>query len=185
LGERTRKSEATGRRGSPEVVEKRRAARAFNDLLLGRRPGAGDGRTERRRRRLLEELAAGKARGGGKDLTPIDVLSRVQALIELGESIASIRRACPAPPAVDPTPALIENVRRLHRAYGFPLEAYRFVGLGEALLRQAGIDREPLPDSPARRPALARTGPPAKAGPAKVRTRGGDTPRRTTGRGAA
>src|SRR5690348_3780402 len=65
------------RRASADAVEKRRAARRFNDLLLGGdRPG--DGRTERRRRRLLEELAEGVAHRGRRALKPIDVLSRVE-----------------------------------------------------------------------------------------------------------
>ena len=55
----TRGGEAAGgRRGSPEVIAKRRAARLFNDIVLGRKAGAEDGRTERRKRRMLEELAA-------------------------------------------------------------------------------------------------------------------------------
>ena len=52
------------KRGSPEAVEKRRVARMFNDLL-GDKSARNklDGRTEKRRKRLLRELASGKARG--------------------------------------------------------------------------------------------------------------------------
>jgi hypothetical protein len=126
------------RRGSPEVVAKRRAARQFNDVVLGRKPGLGDGRTERRRRRMLEELSAGATRSG-RELTPIEVLTRVQALLELGESLASIRRACPAPRTLEPTPELVDGLRRLQQAYGFTPEVYAFVGLRGATLRKAGI----------------------------------------------
>src|SRR5690349_47190 len=83
----------TNRRGSPEVVEKRKAARAFNEALLGKQPGAVDGRTERRRKRLLNELTLGVAGRGKRELKPIDVLSRIQELIDLGEPLASIRKA--------------------------------------------------------------------------------------------
>jgi hypothetical protein len=134
---------AQNRRASPEAVEKRRAARLFNQALLGD-PGDGalDGRTERRRRRLLDELARGAARGGKRALKPIDVLSRVQDLLSLGEPLASIRKACPRPRPIEATPEIIEGIRRIHRAYEFPLEVYAFVGLDAEALRRAGV----LPD---------------------------------------
>jgi hypothetical protein len=126
------------RRGDPEVVAKRRAARLFNDVVLGRRPGASDGRTERRRRRLLEELSSGTSRAG-RALTPIDVLTRVQQLLELGAPLAEIRRACPPPASPPPTPELVERLRLLQEAYGFTPEVYTFIGLRGATLRKAGI----------------------------------------------
>jgi hypothetical protein len=133
---------AENRRGSPEAVEKRRAARLFNQALLGKGSGAPDGRTERRRRRLLDELAKGAARGGKRGLKPIDVLARVQELLSLGEPLASIRRACARPRPVEATPEIIEGIRRIHRAYDFPVEADAFVGLAAEALRRAGV----LPD---------------------------------------
>lgn len=142
---RTRK--APNRRASPAAVEKRRAARAFNDALLGggARAAGVDGRTERRRRRLLEELASGLARGGKRELKPIEVLSRVQELLELGEPIASIRKACPRPRPIEVTPEIIEGIRGIHRAYTFPIAAYRFVGLSAEALREAGLLAGPRP----------------------------------------
>lgn len=152
---------ADTRRASPEAVEKRRAARMFNKAMLGEtRSGAADGRTERRRKRLLDELAKGKARGGKRELKPIDVLSRVQELIALGEPLASIRKACPKPRPVEATPEVVEGVRRIHEAYAFPAEAYAFVGLDADVLRAAGV----IPDRGDRtRPGLRRTdAPPAR-----------------------
>jgi hypothetical protein len=132
-------------RGSPEAVEKRRAARLFNKVLLGEAGGgAGDGRTERRRRRLLTELARGTARGGKRGLKPIDVLTRVQELLALGEPLASIQRACPPPRPVEVTPEVLEGLRRIHQAYGFPVDAYAFVGIERDTLRRAGVPAEPL-----------------------------------------
>jgi hypothetical protein len=125
-------------------------------MLLGR-GRAGDGRTERRRKRLLEELARGAARGGKQKLKPIDVLLRIQELLDLGEPLGSIRKACPLPRPVEATAELVDGIRRLHRAYGFPAEAYRFVGLDEATLRRAGV----LVASP----GVARAIPPARAVP--------------------
>jgi hypothetical protein len=144
---------APNRRASPEAVEKRRAARLFNKVLLGPRASVPDGRTERRRRRLLDELAKGAARGGKRGLKPIDVLSRVEELISLGEPLASIRKACPRPRPVALTPEIIEGIRRIHQAYAFPAEVYAFVGLDEGALRRAGV----LPDPD--RPGLHSTGP--------------------------
>jgi hypothetical protein len=158
------------RRASREAVEKRRAARLFNEILLGRGPHEGvlDGRTERRRKRLLRELA--DAASGKRQLKPIDVLSRVQSLLELGEPLTSIRKAYPPRRAVEPTADVVDGVKRIHQAYGFATEAYRFVGLDDAVLRKAGVlgrkaavpARGPGPRSTraaARRPGLAAAEP--------------------------
>lgn len=152
-------SRAAGGRASPEAVEKRRAARQFNDVLLGGgRASKLDGRTEKRRRRLLEELSKGTARTGGRELKPIDVLLRVQALLELEEPIASIKKVCKAPRPVQASDSVIEGVRALHKAYGFFPEAYAFVGIDEATLKRAGVIRRAHRDGD-----LARTRPPAQA----------------------
>jgi hypothetical protein len=34
---------------------------------------------------------------------------------------------------------MIELVGRLHRAYGFRMESYRFVGIDDGVLRSAGL----------------------------------------------
>ena len=176
--QRARAPKAPSGRGSPEVVEKRRAARAFNEALLG---GAGaalvDGRTERRRRRLLEELSKGTIRGGKRELKPIEVLSRVQELLSLGEPLASIRKACPKPRPIDATPEIVEGIRRIHEAYTFPAAAYTFVGLDTAALKKAGViagEADFTPKAvPARAPVRPRsTRPEAKRATAKAGRRG-------------
>jgi hypothetical protein len=156
-----RRSRGT-RRAAPEVVDKRRAARRFNALVEGGGRATGlDGRTDRRRQRMLVELREGVARASKKALKPIDVLSRVQALLEMGEPLASIRRACrPARPVVA-SADLIEGLRSLHEAYGFPIAAYAFVGLDEETLRAAGISAGVRPGVRAaspREPSRARRG---------------------------
>jgi hypothetical protein len=138
------------RRGSPEAIAKRRAARQLNELLGAAAP-ARDGRTEARRRRLLAELEAGKTRSG-RALKPIDTLTRVHELLELHEPLASIRKVCRPPRATPHDPAMPEILRRLHEAYAFRPEAYRFVGLDEALLRDAGIVPAVERPRPSRRP---------------------------------
>ena len=128
------------RRGSPEAIEKRRVARVFNDILGGRGASAQklDGRTEKRRQRLLKELEVGKARGS-RELKPLDVLQRVQELMDLGEPLSSIRKVAKVRKSAVAPEAIVGVVERLHRAYSFRPEVYRFVGIGEEVLREAGV----------------------------------------------
>ncbi len=127
------------RRGSPEAIEKRRAARFFNDVLGGRGAASQrlDGRTQKRRQRLLKELETGKARGT-RDLKPLDVLLRVQELLELGEGVSSLRKVVKVKKVGlgDDVPLAIS---RLHKAYNFRPEVYRFVGIGDELLKEVGV----------------------------------------------
>jgi hypothetical protein len=143
-------SAPANRRGSPEAIEKRVAARLFNDVLGGGRASAGklDGRTEKRRQRLLRELEAGTqatsgspAPGGrgSRELKPLDVLQRVQQLLDLGEPLASIRKAVKVKKPQPAADGVIDVVERLHKAYSFRPEVYRFVGIGEDVLRSAGV----------------------------------------------
>jgi len=126
-------------RGSPEAIEKRKVARMFNDVIGDAGVSRLDGRTEKRRQRLLRELAGGE---GVKVLKPLDVLNHVTELLAIGESLGSLTKARRPPkpmPVGDETVAL---VRRLHKSYGFPRAAYRFVGVGEEVLKKAGIGKE-------------------------------------------
>jgi hypothetical protein len=128
------------RRGSPEAIEKRKVARMFNDVFGGRGNAAQklDGRTEKRRVRLLRELESGQAHGE-RELKPLDVLQRVQELLELGENLAAIRKVRKLPKLQPPSEAMVELVHRLHKAYAFRKEAYRFVGIGDDVLAEAGL----------------------------------------------
>ena len=136
-------AKAPNRRGSPEAIEKRRAARMFNDVLGGRGAGSGklDGRTEKRRQRLMKELEEGMARGA-RELKPLDVLQRVQELIDLGEPLSSIRKVAKVRKTNLPQDRLEVIVGRLQKAYAFRPEVYRFVGIGEDILRSAGVLEE-------------------------------------------
>ncbi|HEY1694763.1 MAG TPA: hypothetical protein VGG39_21475 [Polyangiaceae bacterium] len=128
------------RRGSPEAIEKRRVARLFNDILGGRGHGAHkrDGRTEKRRQRLMRELESGKVRGA-RELKPLDVLQRVNELLSLGEPLSSIRKVAKVRKNTVPEESIVEVVSRLHKAYGFRPECYRFVGVADEVLRSAGV----------------------------------------------
>jgi hypothetical protein len=75
------------------------------------------------------------------------VLQHVHELLSLGEPLSSIRKvAKPKKSAVSPE-SMVEVVGRLHKAYNFRPEAYRFVGVGDDVLRTAGV----LSDESARR----------------------------------
>lgn len=138
--ERERPDDAPNRRGSPEAIEKRRVARVFNDILGGSGAASSklDGRTEKRRQRLLKELEVGKARGT-RELKPLDVLQRVQELLDLGEPLGSIRKVAKAKKNTVPVESIVGVVERLHKAYNFRPEVYRFVGIDEDVLREAGV----------------------------------------------
>jgi hypothetical protein len=140
-------SKPKNKRGSPEAIEKRKAARIFNDVLGGGRSAHKlDGRTEKRRQRLLLELEKGVARGS-RELKPLDVLQHVNELMELGEPLSSIRKVAKIRKSTVPPESVVDIVSRLHRAYNFRPETYRFVGIGEDVLRSAGV----LGDDPTRR----------------------------------
>lgn len=128
------------RRGSPEAIAKRRAGRAFN-VLLGSGSGRRrlDGRSQKRRERLLHELRTGKTRGSRQELKPLDVLTRVNELLELGESMSVIRKVCRGRAPAAGRAALIQVVTDLHQAYGFRADAYRLLGLDDEVLRAAGV----------------------------------------------
>ena len=142
------------RRGSPEAVAKRRAARAFNDLLDPRARSRLDGRTDQRRKRLLAELSAGKHRSSGKELKPIDVLMRVHELLELGEPLSVLKQTCTPAPLQPAAERLVALVTELDTAYSFRPEAYRFVGISAEVLRRAGVlapAKKRAPKRPVRR----------------------------------
>ncbi len=132
-------SKPQNRRGSPEAIEKRRAARFFNDILGGGVARARlDGRTEKRRQRLLTELEAGTGRGG-RELKPLDVLQHANELLELGETVSSLRKVAKPRKAHGLGDDVVTAIERLHSAYSFRPEVYRFVGIDDDTLRAAGV----------------------------------------------
>ena len=124
----TRKS--TGGRGSAEAIEKRRVARQLNTLFGG---GAGqsgklDGRTEKRRQRLLKELKEGKA---GQPLKPIEIVTHANELLEMGETLSTIRKNGVKTPKLefDGSDEKRETVLRAQDAYGFRPDVWKLLGL--------------------------------------------------------
>ncbi len=118
----------TGGRGSAQAIEKRRVARQLNAVLTGGSPRSGglDGRTEKRRQRLIKELADGK---NGKALKPIDVVAHVDELLEIGETLSSLKKQGVKPQKTEITPEVMEVVKRTQHAYGFRPDAWKMLGL--------------------------------------------------------
>jgi hypothetical protein len=59
--------------------------------------------------------------------------------MDLGEPLASIRKVAKVRRVNAPPESMIGIVSRLHSAYHFRPEAYRFVGIGEEVLVSAGV----------------------------------------------
>lgn len=122
-----RSKKSSGGRGSAEAIEKRRVARQLNTLLLEGTPsGKLDGRTEKRRKRLIKELKEGR---GGSPLKPIDFVSHVDELLSIGESVSSLRRAGVKPRKTEMTPDVETIVERTQAAYNFRPEAWKLLGV--------------------------------------------------------
>jgi hypothetical protein len=126
---------SAGGRGSAEAIEKRRVARQLNTLFSGgsSQPGKVDGRTEKRRQRLMKELKEGKS---GQALKPIEIVTHANELLELGETLSGIRKNGIKMPKLDldGTPDKVETVLRAQDAYGFRPEVWKLLGLDLAEL---------------------------------------------------
>jgi hypothetical protein len=72
--------------------------------------------------------------------------------MELGEPLRSIRKVAKIRKASVVAEEMVEVVSRLHKAYGFRPECYRFVGVGDDVLRNAGV----LGTEPSRRARAKR-----------------------------
>ncbi|MCB9597463.1 MAG: hypothetical protein H6719_32375 [Sandaracinaceae bacterium] len=124
---RTKKKVAT-RRGSPEAIAKRRVARALNRLF--EETGATeslDGRTLKRKQRLMRELKEGKR---GKPLKALEVLAHANELLTLGETLTTLRKLKPKLP---PTPPVTEESAAVYvetqKNYGFDPKSWRVLGI--------------------------------------------------------
>lgn len=116
------------RRGSPEAIAKRRAARALNRLFMqGAAVSAMDGRTLKRKRRLMKELAEGR---GGAPIKAHEVLSHATELLAMGETLGNIRALKPLlPPAIPMTEENLTVIRQTQESYGFDSRAWKLLGI--------------------------------------------------------
>ncbi|MCA9533232.1 MAG: hypothetical protein KC593_06125 [Myxococcales bacterium] len=117
-----------GGRGSPEAIAKRRTARQLNALLEGgtKEGPKLDGRTEKRRKRLIQELKDGKR---GEALKPVEAVSHTNELLGLGESLASLKRQGVKPRKFDTSPEIMDVVRATQTAYGYAEDAWKIIGI--------------------------------------------------------
>ena len=124
---KNRRSAARGR-GSKEAVAKRRAARELNSLLGKSRTADHklDGRTEKRRRRLFQELLEGR---NGEPLKPIDVVSHTDDLLQLGESFASLRKAGVKPRKIALDESIVASIEKTQAAYSFKPASWKILGV--------------------------------------------------------
>jgi hypothetical protein len=89
-------------------------------------------------------------------MKPIDLLQRVNELLEMGEKVSSVRKVVHARQARNfPENRAAEVLKEVHAAYRFRPEAYRFLGvphetLVDAKLIPAGAPRRGRPPKHAR-----------------------------------
>jgi hypothetical protein len=121
-----RAKKSDNRRGSPEAVAKRRAARALNQLFDGLRAGRLDGRTEKRRQRLMKELKTGRR---GTPLAPTEIVSHASELLRLGETLSTIRKNGVLKPSFEPTPGAIAVAREVQKLNGYEPKAWKLLGV--------------------------------------------------------
>ena len=127
---KTKKSstKSSGGRGSREAIEKRRVARQLNTLLLRKdsEKRALDGRTEKRRQRLVEELKKGRK---GTPLKPHDVLHHTHELLQLGETLASLRKQGVRPRRLEFDDEALAVVERHAKTFNYDPRAWQMLGL--------------------------------------------------------
>ncbi|GAB5544463.1 MAG: hypothetical protein RLO52_18850 [Sandaracinaceae bacterium] len=121
-----RKKKTENRRGSREAVAKRRVARALNQLFERKAHGVRDGRTEKRRRRLLKELKQGRS---GQPLQPSDVVSHASELLALGETLGSIRKNGVLQSGFSATPETVRVAREVQTLNGYDPRAWKLLGI--------------------------------------------------------
>lgn len=128
MAKQKKAAKSSGGRGSAEAIRKRKVARHLNSIFAGE--GATDtkldGRTEKRRKRLVAELVKGK---DGESLKAMDVVAHVNELLSIGESPASLRKQGVKARKIDLDAGRIEAVEAAQAAYKFRVEAWRFLGI--------------------------------------------------------
>ncbi len=150
-----------------DAGKKRSMARRFNDALTPKKASkAGakslDKRTARRLDRYRKELKSGKT-SKGKRLSPLDVAAMVNDLLEYGETVTSLKKIT-KPRAVEfDHDTLVGILNEMHPVYGYRADAYRFAGVSNEALLEAGII-EKLPARRGPKPAAKKKAPAKKKG---------------------
>lgn len=120
------------RRGAPDVIAKRRAARALN-ILFAQEPTTSsvDKRSAKRLARLAERLRNGN---NGEALKALDALQCAHELLTSGTmTYSEIRKLKPKVPAM-PKGSIerqetADTIVRMQKLYGFHPQAWRLLGV--------------------------------------------------------
>jgi hypothetical protein len=128
MAKQKKSAKSSGGRGSAEAIRKRKVARHLNSIFAGEggTDSKLDGRTEKRRKRLVVELSKGK---DGEALKPMDVVTHVNELLSIGETSASLRKQGVKPRKIELDSARVAAVEEAQAAYKFRSEAWRFLGI--------------------------------------------------------
>lgn len=111
-----------------------------------------DRRTAKRLERYRVELKNGK-KSGDKDLTPLDVATRVNELLKHGDRMTAIRKLCKPRVVEYNEVTLVGVLKEMHPIYQFRPEAYRHAGVrnetlvGAEILAEMPAKRGPAPGS--------------------------------------
>jgi hypothetical protein len=102
---------------------------------------AMDGRTLKRKRRLLKELQEGKH---GETLKAHEVLSHVTELLGMGENLTTIRKLKPRlPPSPQLTAEILSVIRDTQQSYNFDPRAWKVLGIDiESVMSGGGGEAE-------------------------------------------
>ncbi|MCZ7685734.1 MAG: hypothetical protein M5U28_45905 [Sandaracinaceae bacterium] len=99
-----------------------------------------DGRTLKRKKRLLKELQEGRR---GETLKAHEVLGHVTELMTLGENLTTIRQLKPRVPATPAhTPEFLDAVRSTQRSYNYDARAWRILGINIDAVMAGGSSTE-------------------------------------------
>jgi len=138
------------KKGKSAAAKKRSIARRFNDSLTHRTPRVAgekalDKRTAKRLERYRKELKDGKK--GDKDLTALDIASRINDLLAYGDRMTDLKKLLKPRQVEYNEDVLVGVLKEMHPVYGFRAEAYRFAGVKDQAMVKAGV----LAKMPARR----------------------------------
>ena len=116
------------RNKSIEAAKKRRIARQVNTLLSSSPKGRKklDGRTEKRRKRLINELKNGRR---GTPLKPMEMVSHADELIRLGETLSSLKNQGVKVKKTELNFEAKQAILQAQEAYGFHPKAWKLLGV--------------------------------------------------------
>lgn len=140
-----------------DAGKKRSMARRFNDALAPRTKSAGakalDKRTAKRLDRYRKELKAGAK--GNKNLSPLDVAMRVHELLGFGEKLGDLKKLAKPRKIETDHETLVGILQEMHPVYEYRADAYRYAGVDDKALLEAGII-EKLPARRGPKPAAEK-----------------------------